>query len=113
VTLSDAHLPGIPLILGASYCADCRLRWEERSGAYWEVVEHAARAWVRLGLRLLTPDGTLVHRIRHVFASEHDPTPLRPHLNWLRRMFPHELREQKNPVQTSEFTKDGIMLQES
>jgi hypothetical protein len=39
--------PGIPLVLGegASYCADHRLRWEERSDAYWEVVEHAARAW--------------------------------------------------------------------
>ena len=47
VKVRDAYLPGIPLILGegASYCADCRLRWEERSDAYWEVVEHAARAW--------------------------------------------------------------------
>ena len=47
VQLRDAYLPGIPLILGegASYCADCRLRWEERSDAYWEVVEHAASAW--------------------------------------------------------------------
>jgi len=47
VTLRDELLPGIPLILGegASYCADSRLRWEERSDAYWEVVEHAARVW--------------------------------------------------------------------
>jgi hypothetical protein len=47
VMLRDAHLPGVPLILGegASYCADYRLRWEERSDAYWEVVEHAARVW--------------------------------------------------------------------
>lgn len=29
-------------MLGASYCADCRFRWEERSDAYWEVVEHDA-----------------------------------------------------------------------
>lgn len=45
--LRDAHFSGIPLILGegASYCADCRLRWEERSDAYWEVLEHAARVW--------------------------------------------------------------------
>ncbi len=43
----DEVLPRIPLILGegASYCADHRLRWEERSDAYWEVVEHAARAY--------------------------------------------------------------------
>lgn len=47
VKLRDELFPGIPLILGegASYCADSRLRWEERSDAYWEVVEHAARAW--------------------------------------------------------------------
>jgi hypothetical protein len=47
VKLRDEVLPGIPLILGegASYCADHRLRWEERSDAYWEVVEHAARAY--------------------------------------------------------------------
>jgi hypothetical protein len=47
VKLRDEFLPGIPLILGegASYCADSRLRWEERSDAYWEVVEHAARVW--------------------------------------------------------------------
>jgi len=47
VRLRDEHFPGIPLVLGegASYCADCRLRWEERSDAYWEVVEHAARTY--------------------------------------------------------------------
>jgi hypothetical protein len=47
VKLRDEVLRGIPLILGegASYCADHRLRWEERSDAYWEVVEHAARAY--------------------------------------------------------------------
>ena len=46
VELRDAHFPGVPLVLGegASYCADTRLRWEERSDVYWEVVEHAARA---------------------------------------------------------------------
>jgi hypothetical protein len=44
VKLRDELLPGIPLILGegVSYCADHRLRWEERCDAYWEVVEHAA-----------------------------------------------------------------------
>jgi len=44
VRLRDEILPGIPLTLGegATYCADHRLRWEERSDAYWEVVEHAA-----------------------------------------------------------------------
>jgi len=47
VKLRDEHFPGVPLILGegVGYCADCRLRWEERSDAYWEVVEHAARQW--------------------------------------------------------------------
>jgi hypothetical protein len=47
VKLRDAHFPGIPLVLGegASYCADTRLRWEERSDAYWEVIEHASRTW--------------------------------------------------------------------
>ena len=46
VKLRDELFPGIPLVVGegASYCADHRLRWEERSDAYWEVVEHAARA---------------------------------------------------------------------
>lgn len=48
----DELFPGIPLVLGegASYCADHRLRWEERSDAYWEVVEHAARAYREQGL---------------------------------------------------------------
>jgi len=52
VKTRDSVLPGIPLILGegASYCADHRLRWEERSDAYWEVVEHAARAYRQHGL---------------------------------------------------------------
>ena len=38
VKLRDEVLPGVPLILGegASYCADHRLRWEDRSDAYWE-----------------------------------------------------------------------------
>jgi hypothetical protein len=47
VKVRDELFPGIPLVLGegASYCADHRLRWEERSDAYWEVVEHAARIW--------------------------------------------------------------------
>ena len=50
--LRDELFPGIPLVLGegASYCADHRLRWEERSDAYWEVVEHAARACREHGL---------------------------------------------------------------
>ncbi len=52
VRLRDELLPGVPLILGegVSYCADHRLRWEERSDAYWEVVEHAARAYREHGL---------------------------------------------------------------
>jgi hypothetical protein len=52
VKLRDKHFPGIPLVLGegASYCADHRLRWEERSDAYWEVVEHAARTCRERGL---------------------------------------------------------------
>jgi len=47
VKVRDELFPDIPLVLGegASYCADHRLRWEERSDAYWEVVEHAARAY--------------------------------------------------------------------
>jgi hypothetical protein len=53
VKLRDAHFPGVPLVLGegVSYCADHRLRWEERSDAYWEVVEHAARTYRELGFR--------------------------------------------------------------
>jgi hypothetical protein len=52
VKLRDQHYPGIPLVLGegASYCALDRMRWEERSDAYWEVVEHAARAYREHGL---------------------------------------------------------------
>jgi len=52
VKTRDEVLPGIPLMLGegASYCADHRLRWEERSDAYWEVIEHAARAYREHGL---------------------------------------------------------------
>jgi hypothetical protein len=52
VKLRDELFPGIPLVLGegASYCADHRLRWEERSDAYWDVVEHAARAYREHGL---------------------------------------------------------------
>ena len=52
VKLRDQHYPAVPLVLGegASYCADTRLRWEERSDAYWEVVEHAARAYGEHGL---------------------------------------------------------------
>jgi len=49
--LRDEVFPGIPLILGegASYCADHRFRWEERSDAYWEVVEHTARTYRKHG----------------------------------------------------------------
>ena len=52
VKLRDRHYPGIPLVLGegASYCAHAAMRWEERSDAYWEVVEHAARACREHGL---------------------------------------------------------------
>ncbi len=52
VKLRNQYYPGVPLVLGegASYCADTRLRWEERSDAYWEVVEHAARACREHGL---------------------------------------------------------------
>jgi hypothetical protein len=52
VKLRDQYYPGVPLVLGegASYCADARLRWEERSDAYWEVVEHAARKYREHGL---------------------------------------------------------------
>lgn len=52
VKLRDEVFPGIPLVLGegVSYCADHRLRWEERCDAYWEVVEHAARAYREHGL---------------------------------------------------------------
>jgi hypothetical protein len=52
VKLRDEHYPGIPLVMGegASYCAHADMRWEERSDAYWEVVEHAARAYREHGL---------------------------------------------------------------
>jgi hypothetical protein len=52
VMLRDRYLPGVPLVSaeGASYCADSRMRWEERSDAYWEVVEYAARTYREHGL---------------------------------------------------------------
>jgi hypothetical protein len=52
VKLRDQHYPGIPLVMGegASYCALAAMRWEERSDAYWEVVEHATRAYREHGL---------------------------------------------------------------
>jgi len=52
VKLRDQHYPGVPLVFGegASYCADTRLRWEEQSDSYWEVVEHASRAYREHGL---------------------------------------------------------------
>ncbi|MEW6752008.1 MAG: cellulase-like family protein [Candidatus Latescibacterota bacterium] len=41
----DRQLPGVPLVMGEgmSYCGDNRLRWEERSDLYWEIVERAVR----------------------------------------------------------------------
>ncbi len=52
VKLRDKFYPGVPLVSGegVTYCADTRLRWEERSDAYWEVVEHAARVYREHGL---------------------------------------------------------------
>jgi len=52
VKLRDLHYPGVPLVLGegVTYCAHADMRWEERSDAYWEVVEHAARAYRAHGL---------------------------------------------------------------
>ena len=52
VKLRDEHYRGIPLVMseGASYCALEAMRWEERSDAYWEVVEHAARVYREHGL---------------------------------------------------------------
>jgi hypothetical protein len=94
VRLRDELFPGIPLILGegASYCADSRLRWEERSDAYWEVVEHAARVWRShgfLGAIVRTnagPEDPVWHeyperlqRVNAVFTGmcEHEETPRR------------------------------------
>ena len=50
--LRDQHFPGIPLVLGegVSYCGDNRLRWEERSDTYWDIVEHAVRQYRENGL---------------------------------------------------------------
>ena len=50
--LRNQHYPGIPLVFGegASFCAHAQMRWEERSDAYWEVVEHAVRAYREHGL---------------------------------------------------------------
>ena len=52
VKLRDQFFPGVPLVFGegASYCAHASMRWEERCDAYWEVVEHAARAYREHGL---------------------------------------------------------------
>jgi len=52
VRLRDELLPGRSLILGegVSYCADHRLRWEERSDAYWDIVEYAAGLYREHGL---------------------------------------------------------------
>ena len=51
VRMRDQHFPRIPLVLGegVSYCADHWLRWEERSDAYWDVIEHAARTYRQHG----------------------------------------------------------------
>jgi len=46
-----------------------------------------AGAWNRIQLRLFAADGTPVHQTAHLFASAHDPAPLRPHLDWLRSLF--------------------------
>jgi hypothetical protein len=49
VKLRDEHSPALRWYWGkaSSYCADHRLRWEERSDAYWEVVEHLSfRRWL-------------------------------------------------------------------
>ncbi len=35
---------------GVTYCGDNRLRWEERSDAYWEIAEHSARLYRDAGL---------------------------------------------------------------
>jgi hypothetical protein len=52
LALRDKHYPGIPLVMGEgmSYCGDNRLRWEERSDTYWEIVEHAVRQGREKGL---------------------------------------------------------------
>lgn len=48
----DRHFPGVPLVMGEgmSYCGDNRLRWEERSDAYWGIVEQAVRQCREKGL---------------------------------------------------------------
>ncbi len=52
LALRDEYLPGVPLVTGegVTYCGDNRLRWEERSDAYWEIAEHSARLYRDAGL---------------------------------------------------------------
>jgi hypothetical protein len=42
VSMRDSHFPGMPLVVGegATYCAHMGMRWEERSDAYWSLIEH-------------------------------------------------------------------------
>jgi len=87
VKLRDQHYPGIPLVMseGASYCALAAMRWEERSDAYWEVVEHAAREYREHGLwgavarTCCGPEDPSWHefperlkRVNAVFTGEHE-----------------------------------------
>ena len=52
LALRERILPGVPLVLGegVSYCADNRLRWEERSDRYWDLVESTVRLYRDRGL---------------------------------------------------------------
>jgi hypothetical protein len=49
---------------GITHDADSRLRGEERSDAYWEVIEHAARQWHEY------PE--CLQRVNAVFAGRDD-----------------------------------------
>ena len=46
-----------------------------------------AHAWIKVHLQLFNQSGDRVHSSHYLFASTHDKTPLRLHLDWLSDMF--------------------------
>lgn len=49
--LRQTVIADVPLVMGeaASYCAANSMRWEEKSDAYWEIIEYAVLTLKKLG----------------------------------------------------------------